>query len=162
MAAQAPWRQLSPHNAGCYPDAIRQIMQWIWWEARIDHNHVTMCFLCNICSHVSGYRLVKRAMMELALLKRTLHLGAMHRIRKTTTVCRWECASSENWSQTVSQKSMFLQPNLKQKVSVSPDKLNFVCLYVAAAVPLGSVLKKKSCNNAMLVWLDSGFGKNIV
>ncbi len=80
MAARAPWRQLSAHNAGCYPDAIRQIMQWMWWEVRIDHNHVTMCFLCNICSHVSGYHLVKRAMMELALLKGTLHLGAVKRI----------------------------------------------------------------------------------
>lgn len=22
MAAEAPWRQLSPHPAGCYPDAV--------------------------------------------------------------------------------------------------------------------------------------------
>lgn len=86
MAARVPWRQLSPHNAGCYPDAIRQIMQWIWWEVRIDHNHVTMCFLCNICSHVSGYHLVKRAMMELAPVKGTLDSRAMKRIGKTTTI----------------------------------------------------------------------------
>lgn len=76
MTARAPWRQLSPHNVGCYPDASRQIMQWIWWEVHIDHNHVTVCFLCNICSHVCGYHLVKRPMMELALLKGTLQLGA--------------------------------------------------------------------------------------
>lgn len=64
MAARALWRQLSPHNAGCYPDAIHRIMQWMRWEARIDHNHVTVCFPCNICSRVSGYHLIKRATME--------------------------------------------------------------------------------------------------
>lgn len=39
-------------------------MQWMRWEARIDHNHVTVCFPCNICSRVSGYHLIKRATME--------------------------------------------------------------------------------------------------
>lgn len=33
------------------------------------------CFRCNICSHVSGYHLVKRAMMELALVERTVRLN---------------------------------------------------------------------------------------
>lgn len=43
-------------------------MQWIWWEVCIDHNHVTVCFLCNICSMASGYHLVKGTSVELALL----------------------------------------------------------------------------------------------
>lgn len=73
MAARVPWRQLSPHHAGCYPDAIHRIMLWIWSGVSIDHNHVRMCFLCNICSRVSGYHLVKRAMTEQALVKGTLH-----------------------------------------------------------------------------------------
>lgn len=85
MAAEAPWRQLSPHNAGCYPDVVHQIMQRMWWEARIDHNHIAMCFLCNICSRVSGYHLVKMAMMELALWEKALHLGATNRVRKTSS-----------------------------------------------------------------------------
>lgn len=82
MAARALWRQLSPHNAGCYPDAIHRIMQWMRWEARIDHNHVTVCFPCNICSRVSGYHLIKRATMEPALWRRAPRLESGEKNQK--------------------------------------------------------------------------------
>lgn len=61
---------------------------------RIDHNHVTVCFLCNICSQVSEYHLVKRAMIELAVLKGTLHLGATGRIRKIQLLCVCVCVTA--------------------------------------------------------------------
>lgn len=53
------WRQLPTHNASCYPDATRQIMQWMWrGGGHRSQSRPRRVFLCSICSRVSGYHLV--------------------------------------------------------------------------------------------------------
>lgn len=62
MAAEAPWRQLSPHHAGWYPDAV--LLDYAVDAKGGEHSSQSRhrrVFLYNICSHVSGWRLVRKA-----------------------------------------------------------------------------------------------------
>lgn len=60
MAAEAPWRQLSPHHAGCFPDAV--LLDYAAdaeggeHSSQSPHRHV---FLYNTCSGVPGWHLVR-------------------------------------------------------------------------------------------------------
>lgn len=53
------WQQLPTHNASCYPDAIHQIMQWMWrGGGHRSQSQAQRVFLCSICSRVSRYLLI--------------------------------------------------------------------------------------------------------
>lgn len=86
-AAEAPWRQLSPHNAGCYPDAIRQIIQRMWWGrgAHRSQSRRNVFFFATSAPMCLDITSLKGAMMERAPLEGASHLGAVERIGKTTS-----------------------------------------------------------------------------